>query len=74
MFNRHLWNFGWDDRNMPAEDRAEKDRWHWLCLAIDRAIPAGSPKPPYERLSDEQVFTVARKHGVDPAEFGFDVL
>jgi hypothetical protein len=73
MFDRRKWHPGWDDRNMPAEDKAERDRWYRLYLAIGRAIPAGTPRPSFERLSDEQVFTVARGYGVDAAAFGFEV-
>jgi len=71
MFNRRTWRQGWDDRNMRAEDKAERDRWQGLYSAIDRAIPVGKPTPVYERLSDEQVFEVARRYGVDLADFGF---
>lgn len=74
MFDRKHWQPGWDDRNMPPEDRAERDKWYRLYHAIERAIPKGKPgltNP--ARLSDEQIFAVARKYGVDLAQLGFEV-
>lgn len=71
MFNRKLHRPGQCDYHMSVEDRAERDRWHRLFLSIDRATPAGRPLPHYDRLTDEQVFEVARSHDIDLAALGF---
>lgn len=64
---------GWHTWHKSPEFRAEIDRWARLYLAVDKVTPEGQPQALFERLTDAQVFDLARLRGVDPADFGFEV-